>query len=206
MTRSSITLKAARWSAEHPWRAVLLWITFVAAAVADLGHQLAAAADRAQPVLEAHHPGGDQGGVLAEAVPGRRVGTKTPRLQQAPRDDTYGEDRWLRVLGTRERVFRSLEAKAGKRQPQHRLRALEQLPGGAARFIELMPHPDLLRPLAGEDPGGPRRRDGGFAHRGASAGSWADAPDPLSAPAAWRVHRSAPAPQVRPPPIPITTT
>jgi putative drug exporter of the RND superfamily len=33
MTRSSLTLKTARWSAEHPWRAVLLWIAFVGAAV-----------------------------------------------------------------------------------------------------------------------------------------------------------------------------
>ena len=33
MNRSSLTLKTARWSAEHPWKAVLLWITFVGAAV-----------------------------------------------------------------------------------------------------------------------------------------------------------------------------
>ena len=33
MTRSSLTLKTARWSAEHPWRAILAWIVFVAVAV-----------------------------------------------------------------------------------------------------------------------------------------------------------------------------
>ncbi|MGH3447655.1 MAG: MMPL family transporter [Nocardioidaceae bacterium] len=34
MAKSSGTLKVARWSAEHPWRAVLIWVAFVAAAVA----------------------------------------------------------------------------------------------------------------------------------------------------------------------------
>jgi RND superfamily putative drug exporter len=34
MAKSSLTLKAARWSAEHPWRAVLIWVLFVAAALA----------------------------------------------------------------------------------------------------------------------------------------------------------------------------
>jgi putative drug exporter of the RND superfamily len=33
MSRSSLTLKTARWSAEHPWRAVLLWVVLVGAAV-----------------------------------------------------------------------------------------------------------------------------------------------------------------------------
>src|SRR5690349_6730013 len=33
MATPSMTLKAARWSAEHPWRAVLIWVLFVAAAV-----------------------------------------------------------------------------------------------------------------------------------------------------------------------------
>ena len=33
MSQSSFTLRTARWSAEHPWRAVLLWIVFVSAAV-----------------------------------------------------------------------------------------------------------------------------------------------------------------------------
>lgn len=34
MARSSLTLRTARWSAEHPWRALLIWALFVAAAVA----------------------------------------------------------------------------------------------------------------------------------------------------------------------------
>src|SRR4051794_41597207 len=32
-TRTPITLRAARWSATHPWRALLVWLAFVAAAV-----------------------------------------------------------------------------------------------------------------------------------------------------------------------------
>jgi RND superfamily putative drug exporter len=32
--RPQLTLRAARWSAEHPWRALLVWVAFVAAAVA----------------------------------------------------------------------------------------------------------------------------------------------------------------------------
>ena len=34
MARSAVTLRTARWSAEHPWRAVLIWVLFVAGAVA----------------------------------------------------------------------------------------------------------------------------------------------------------------------------
>lgn len=34
MARSSLTLRTARWSAEHPWRALFVWVLFVAAAVA----------------------------------------------------------------------------------------------------------------------------------------------------------------------------
>ena len=33
MSGSSLTLRSARWSAEHPWRAVLIWLLFVAAAI-----------------------------------------------------------------------------------------------------------------------------------------------------------------------------
>jgi RND superfamily putative drug exporter len=33
MAKSSVTLRTARWSAEHPWRAILIWILFLAAAV-----------------------------------------------------------------------------------------------------------------------------------------------------------------------------
>ncbi len=33
MAKSSVTLRTARWSAEHPWRAVLIWVLFVAAGV-----------------------------------------------------------------------------------------------------------------------------------------------------------------------------
>ena len=33
-SRRSVTLRAARWSATHPWRALLVWVVFVAAAVA----------------------------------------------------------------------------------------------------------------------------------------------------------------------------
>jgi RND superfamily putative drug exporter len=32
-SRAGVTLRAARWSASHPWRALLVWIAFVAAAV-----------------------------------------------------------------------------------------------------------------------------------------------------------------------------
>ncbi len=32
--RGSVALRTARWSATHPWRALLVWVTFVAAAVA----------------------------------------------------------------------------------------------------------------------------------------------------------------------------
>lgn len=35
MSSSSITVRTARWSATHPWRALILWATFVAAAVGD---------------------------------------------------------------------------------------------------------------------------------------------------------------------------
>ncbi len=34
MARSRLTLRAARWSATHPWRALLVWVVFVAGAVA----------------------------------------------------------------------------------------------------------------------------------------------------------------------------
>ena len=30
---TAVPMKAARWSAEHPWRAILAWIAFVAFAV-----------------------------------------------------------------------------------------------------------------------------------------------------------------------------
>ncbi|UYM03382.1 MMPL family transporter [Solicola gregarius] len=33
MARTAVTVRAARWSAEHPWRAILMWVVFVAAAV-----------------------------------------------------------------------------------------------------------------------------------------------------------------------------
>jgi RND superfamily putative drug exporter len=33
MAKTSVTLRTARWSAEHPWRAVLIWVLFVAAGV-----------------------------------------------------------------------------------------------------------------------------------------------------------------------------
>ena len=32
--RGSVALRTARWSATHPWRALLLWVPFVAGAVA----------------------------------------------------------------------------------------------------------------------------------------------------------------------------
>ncbi|UPK75519.1 MMPL family transporter [Nocardioidaceae bacterium SCSIO 66511] len=33
MARTAVTVRAARWSAKHPWRAILMWIVFVVAAV-----------------------------------------------------------------------------------------------------------------------------------------------------------------------------
>ncbi|MDN5856431.1 MAG: MMPL family transporter, partial [Actinomycetia bacterium] len=33
MARTAVTVRAARWSAEHPWRAILMWVVFVVAAV-----------------------------------------------------------------------------------------------------------------------------------------------------------------------------
>ena len=33
MSKTSMTTSLARWSATHPWRALLVWVLFVAAAV-----------------------------------------------------------------------------------------------------------------------------------------------------------------------------
>ena len=108
MTRSSMTLRAARWSAEHPWRAILLWLAFVAAAVgvssaittqetSDADYRLGQSGRAAELIHESGLDAADQESVLITA----RSGELDPAAARTAADDIRatmsGQDEVARV-------------------------------------------------------------------------------------------------------------
>src|SRR5690625_5558846 len=55
MARTAVTVRAARWSAEHPWRAILMWVVFVVVAIG------VSTAVPMQGTTEADHRTGESG-------------------------------------------------------------------------------------------------------------------------------------------------
>ena len=93
--RGSVALRTARWSATHPWRALLVWVTFVAAAVAtgsfistqattDADYRLGQSGRADQIVADAGLDAPDTENVL---ITRRPVSSTPPRRR--PRRSTY---------------------------------------------------------------------------------------------------------------------
>ena len=125
--------------------------------VAGLLHQPAALADQPQRVAEVQRAGGDQRGVLAQAVASdeaRRLPVLTDGLElfahRGQAGQRHGQNGRLGVDRVFELVGRALEAQLRQLEAEDLVGLLEDAPRGARGLVQRFAHADVLRPLAGE--------------------------------------------------------
>src|SRR5690606_29776659 len=106
-----------------------------------------------------------------------------PICQDPVSGDADRQQRRLGVVREPQFLFRTLETEAAQRKAQGGVGFLEHFPGDSESLIQVPPHADGLRPLAGE-------------HEGEQ---------PAHAVTSRPPHRMATAPQVRPAPKPTQT-
>jgi hypothetical protein len=114
-------------------------------------HELAAAAHRANQVLDRQSARRADRAVLAEGVPGYAVELRRTRPEHGECGERHRQDRRLGVGGELKLVLGPFEAQARERLAERRVRALEHVPGLRVALRKVLPHPCELAPLAGED-------------------------------------------------------
>ena len=116
-------------------------------------HELAAPPHETEGLREIQGIGRDQGGVLAQAVPGHRGRLHEQALggQGAVDGDRRGQERRLGVRGQTELLLGTLPAEAREREAQDLVGLLEGAAGLLGRVGPGAAHAGLLRALAGED-------------------------------------------------------
>ena len=83
----------------------------------DIGHQTAALADDAHPILGAQRAGHNRRGVFAEAVAGDVIRSHAALRGGFGHGQADGEERRLRHVGARQLLDRSFEAEPADGQP-----------------------------------------------------------------------------------------
>jgi hypothetical protein len=124
---------------------------------------LGGALEKRQAILEAEGTGRYEGAVLAEAVAGHTGWTRRDFVGLDGGSEARqagGKDRRLGELGVTQAVYRSFEADLAQAVAEDGVGRVEDLPRGGGIAREIMTHADLLRTLAGKQPGG--GRVGGF--------------------------------------------
>ena len=120
-------------------------------------HETPPFANEPQRVREGKGSDRDIGGVFAERV---SRGERRPveamgkaRFEVAQGGNGMGEDRRLRVHRHSQLLLGPFEAEAGKRESEHGIRLVEDLPRGPGDRRERPPHADRLRALTGKQEG-----------------------------------------------------
>ena len=112
-------------------------------------HQLSPAANQPGGIHGAQGPRGDVGAVLAEAVARGRTEAPEPSADDRQHRGRVGQDRGLGVVGEGQLVLRALPHQPGERAAERVIDGREGFPRRRKSLGEVLPHADLLRPLAG---------------------------------------------------------
>src|SRR5262245_15399924 len=113
-----------------------------------LVHQLPPAAHQAGAIFRAERLSSYVGAVFSQTVACCRLERRRQALaNDGPDGRGVSEDRRLRVVGEGKLFLGSFPHQTRKRRPQGVINPLEDLARGREAFCQVLPHPDLLRPL-----------------------------------------------------------
>ena len=114
-------------------------------------HVLAAIADGAHRVGQAHGPRRHVSGILAQALACDKCRLGDMALKNSQRRDRGGKNCRLGDFGQTQLFFRTLKAQLRQFVTQGVVGFFKRLPGGRIFFGEILSHSNGLRSLAGED-------------------------------------------------------